>query len=336
MSASRLASLAFVALALVTTPVLAQSGALGSPDDSTEVDPATDSADGAGVRTVSSDHSLDDDQATIEEDAHDDVSRGEDTPPDDGINPRELSDHDYFFTGIFMRGVVIPDFMQSLFVHYEGGTPVNGGGGAYFQWRRNGFNVRAEVWYLGMGNTGFYRGLNAVDSELERVQVDLGVVMGNFSFGWTFWINEYFGIDLGFGLGLGGVTGNMWRQEAYRTAGGRPSDPAAECRGPGDPATGGYCEATPVEDRHTNHDADGATYQRYCAMPGANPAYCTGGSGRPSAFYFGDGGTPPLFFWIDLPRLGVTIKPIRQFEIRLDGGYNLYGFNFGAAMGVGF
>lgn len=325
MRSVRLASLVFLALSLATAPVLAQSGgssSLSSPDGE----------GGASVRTVSADHALEDDQATIEERAREDAI---DAPADDGINPRELPDHDYYFAGAFFRGEVIPSFIQQIFVHYEGGTPVNWGGGAFFGWRRNGFNVRAEVWYLGMGNVGFYRGLNAVDTELERVQSDLGVVFGSFLFGWTFWVNEYFGIDLGFGLGIAGVTGNMWRQEAYRSPS-TPTGTPVECARPGDPMDGGgYCETGPVEDRHTNHDADGATYQRYCAANPSDP-YCTGSSGRPTPFYFGDGGVPPLFLWLDLPRIGITIKPIRQFEIRIDGGYNLYGFNFGASMGVGF
>lgn len=333
MRSPRLASLAFIALTLAVSPALAQSR--GSSSSGLDSPAASSSGSGSSVRTVSADHSLDDDQATIEEDGEDE---GEPTVADDGVNPRELPDHDYYFTGAFFRGVIIPGFMQDVFVHYEGGTPVNFGGGAFFGWRRNGFNVRAEVWYEGFGNVGYYRGRNDPDYELERVQSDLGVVFGSFLFGWTFQINEYFGIDLGFGLGLGGLTGNMWRQEAYRRGGGGPSGTPAECTEPG--AAGGdatYCEGDgiPAEDRHTNHDTPGPTYQRFCASNPSAPE-CLGSSGLPSPFYFGDGGVPPMFFWIDLPRIGVTIKPIRQFEIRIDGGYNLYGFNFGASMGVGF
>lgn len=327
MRSPRLASLVFVALTLAVAPALAQSR--GSSSAGLDA-PAGSSSGSSSVRTVSADHSLDDDQATIEENAPDD---GEPTVADDGINPRELPDRDYFFTGVFFRSVIIPGFMQDIFVRYEGGTPVNFGGGAFFGWRRNGFNVRAEVWYEGFGNDGYYVGRNDPDYELERVQSNLGVVFGSFLFGWTFQVNEYFGIDLGFGLGLGGITGNMWRQEAYRVSGTRAP---AECTAPGSPDPS-YCEGdgVPAEDRHTNHDTPGPTYQRFCHDNPGEPE-CVGRSGLPSPFYFGDGGVPPMFFWIDLPRIGVTIKPIRQFEIRIDGGYNLYGFNFGASMGVGF
>lgn len=332
MRLSRVASLLFFALSLAAAPALAQSGGtssdLGSPSGGSTDD------ESSGVRTVAADHSLDDDQATIEEDTEEETA----AEADDGINPRELPDHDYYFAGTFFRGEIIPEFIQSIFVHYEGGTPVNFGGGAFFGWRRNGFNVRAEVWYLGFGNVGYYRGTNEPDTELERVQADLGVVFGSFLFGWTFQINEYFGIDLGFGLGIGGMTGNMWRQEAYRTGAGRPSDTPAECAGPGDPRGGAYCETGPIEDRHADHDSDGGTYQRTprgSVTPGTSVVCDSPGCGRPSPFFFGET-VPPMFLWLDLPRIGVTIKPIRQVEIRIDGGYNLYGFNFGASIGAGF
>jgi hypothetical protein len=272
---------------------------------------------GSSVVTVDSDHSLNDDQAELEE-----VAPVETV--DDGISPGERPDTDYFFLGAFMRALFVPDFIQGLFVSYEGGTAINGAGGAYFGWRRNGFNVIAEVWYAGFGHQGFYHGSGADDSEYESVQSNLGVVFGSFLFGWTIPVTEWLGIDIGFGLGFGGMTGNLTRTEAYRdrTVAGAP---LRECADVGTPdAT--YCEgpremANPTTGRLDDTRLEGGTYQR---LTGTNP------------FYFGDGGVPPVFFWLDLPRIGVTIRPIRQIQIRLDGGYNLYGFNVGGSIGYGF
>lgn len=268
------------------------------------------------VTTLSTSTDLNDDQAELEE-----VAPVEGA--DDGISPGERADTDYFFLGAFFRTLIIPDFIQGLFVAYEGDAAVNFGGGAYFGWRRNGFNVVAEVWYAGFGHQGFYHGSGADDSEYESIDSQLGVVFGSFLFGWTIPVTEWLGIDIGFGLGIGGMTGSLTRTEAYRDRS-MTGSPLAECTGPGAPDSA-YCE-TPVEMPGSNGRLDntrqmGGTYQR---TTGSNP------------FYFGDGGVPPMFFWLDLPRIGVTIRPIRQLQIQINGGYNLYGFNAGASLGYGF
>lgn len=256
---------------------------------------------------------LDDDQAELEEVAPVEAA-------DDGISPGERADTDYYFLGAFFRTLIVPDFIQGLFVAYEGNSAVNFGGGAYFGWRRNGFNVVAEVWYAGFGHQGFYHGSGADDSEYESIDSRLGVVFGSFLFGWTIPVTEWLGIDIGFGLGIGGMTGSLIRQEAYRDSG-----ELRECTGPNVGAMDPYCEE-PVEMVGPNGRLDGTrirggTYQR---ETGSNP------------FYFGDGGVPPMFFWLDLPRIGVTIRPIRQLQLQINGGYNLYGFNVGASAGYGF
>jgi hypothetical protein len=299
-------SSSFVALFLLLSPL---SASAQSSDGS-------GASLGSGVTTVDAGIALSDAQADVEEEAPPEV-------PDDGLNPRELPDTDYFFAGASFRTLFVPDFIQSLFVTYEGGTAVNFGGGAFFGWRRNGFNVMAEVWYAGFGHQGFYRGSDDPDFEFEYVNSQLGVVFGSFLFGWTIPVADWFGIDIGFGLGIGGMTGNLTRTEAYRTGGAGSS--LAACTDVGDPNPI-YCEGplerpNPSTGRLDDSRIMGGTYQN---ITGPNP------------FYFGDGGVPPMFLWLDLPRLGVTIRPIRQVQIQINGGYNLFGFNVGATLGYGF
>lgn len=302
--------------ALASAPLLAQAQTLEEDMAASESGEAASTESGSAVSTVDSGHALTDEQAEIEEVAPTEAA-------DDGIDPRERPDTDYFHVGGIFRTVFVPDFIQGLFVAYEGGTAVNFGAGAFFGWRRNGFNVIAEVWYAGFGHQGFYHGSGADDSEYEFVDSQLGVVFGSFLFGWTIGVTDWFGIDIGFGLGIGGMTGNLTRTEAYRTT--ADADLVA-CSGPGEiNDLRGYCEDT-VESPGPNGRLDdtrtmGGTYQR---MTGSNP------------FYFGDGGVPPMFFWLDLPRIGLTFRPIRQLEIVINGGYNLYGFNVGATLAFGF
>lgn len=309
-----------VALALISVPMtVSAQDATADAATTTEYQPTLEeemaSAEGneapRGVTTLDAGHQLSDEQAALEED--------EDTGPRrSDTDPRELPDTDYFFVGALARALIVPDFIQSVFAEYRGGTPINGGGGAYFNWRRNGFNVLAEVWYGGFGNEGYYRGIGAAETETEQVVSTLGVVFGNFVFGWGIDVTDFFAVELGFGLGFGAMTGNLVRNEARPDGAGGYTP----CTGINDPSSPQYCgDPRGVEDLHSTPTRPGATYQ---TSQQANP------------FRFGESAVPPVFFWLDLPRVGLRFKPIRQVQIRIDGGYNLYGFNVGGSIGYGF
>jgi hypothetical protein len=286
---------------------------------------------GSAAPTPTGDHHLSDEQAVYEE-------RTSEGPVPSETDPRERPNTDYFFLGAFARGVIVPTFIQGAFVQYEGGVgatgePVNMGAGAQFTWRRNGFGVMAEVWYLGFGHAGYYHGLGAADTEFELVESNLGAVFGNFVFDWSIDVTDWFAFEIGFGLGFGGMVGNLYRTEAYRDS---ATGQLNRCRGPNSPPTaGGYCEG-PVELRGSGGRLDdtrmrGGTYQRT-----GDPTIDGLPNNGPNPWYFGDGGVPPMFFWLDLPRIGLRFKPIHQIQIRVDGGYNLYGFNFGGSIAYGF
>jgi hypothetical protein len=336
-SSFRLAIASFVALAglSISTPTFAQSleEEMAQTEGGGSGEAATDTAtsDDAGGTSTGGSHELTDDQAVYEE-----RTGGREALGPSETDPRERPDTDYFFLGAFARGVIVPTFVQGLFVQYSAGQrstgePVNMGAGGFFTWRRNGFGVTAEVWYLGFGTAGYYHGLGAADDEFEFIESSLGAVFGNFVFGWSIDVTDWFAFDIGFGLGFGGMVGSLYRTEAYRATGTQELQP---CMGPGTPAASG-CEGS-LELRGTGGRLDdtrqrGGTYQRFTTgdptIDGRNGA---------SPWYFGDGGVPPMFFWLDLPRIGLRFKPIRQIQIQVNGGYNLYGFNFGGSLAYGF
>ena len=273
-------------------------------------------------RTVESGHELGDEQATLEETAPTPVAdNGIDAVPDE-------TNHDYFSFGAFGGGVLIPGALIAAFVQFQGSNPLNGGIGGFFAWRRNGLTLTVEVGYQGLGGDGFYRGNNAVETEQEYVRSQLGIVFGQLAFQWAIPVTAWFSVDLGIGIALGGMTGNLTRQEAYPDA--TQQYHYSACQGEGVP-NAQYCEG-PVERPGTNGRLDdsrvhGGTYQMT-----NNGAPGTG----PNPFYFGDGGVPPIFGWLQLPRVSLRFTPIRQLLIRLDVSYNLYGIGFGGALGYQF
>ncbi|MDQ3034895.1 MAG: hypothetical protein M3Y87_20980 [Myxococcota bacterium] len=326
---SRIASSSLVLTALLILVPAASAQTTASPqatDDEVPAGPgdgtAGDGTAGDGTVTTTTTTTttggsaeLGDEQALLEERAP--VESGE-----SGLEPRELPDVDYFFVGVLGRGLIVPTFIQNIFIA-QGATPINGGLGAYFNYRRNGFNVQLEVFYQSFAVDGFYRGAGDPESETEFIHSELGVLFGSVGFGWAFDITEWFAFELGFGIGFGGVIGDLYRQEAYRGTG---TDTYAACDGPGSPPSGDFCEPSvempSAEGRLDDSRQRGGTYQLSRDTP--NP------------HYFGEGGVPPIMFTIDLPRIAFRFKPIRQIQIRVEGAYNLYGFSVGASAGYGF
>src|SRR4051812_32658385 len=124
MTESARRALLLTALLLLPVSASAQTLAEDQASEDGEQADALGSGSGAAVVTVDSGHSLSDEQAVLEEDEPA-------VAPDDGIDPTEHENTDYFSAGAIFRGIIIPDFMQRLFVDYRGGTPINAGMGAY-------------------------------------------------------------------------------------------------------------------------------------------------------------------------------------------------------------
>lgn len=245
---------------------------------------------------------LGDEQARMEEEAPIEEST-------DNLDPFEEEDQDYFFLGAFYRQVIIPGFIQELFV--EGGIDgFNPGFGLQFLWRKNNFNVSANVWWNNAQGDGYFRAQGDPRTDTEFVDVDLGVVFVNAEFMWSFPITDWFAFELGFDLGFGFIYGDLVRTEA------RESSPGAGDWEPCDGPSGGYCEAPAPDPCYANN---GGHYD--CREPN----------------WFTEGGdTPFIFPWVTLPHVALRFKPIHQLQIRIDGGYGLYNFFFGGGVSYGF
>lgn len=279
------------------------TGGLGSPSGT---EPAGDGASGAGMAAPIDDEDpglIGDEQAELEEEAAPEPTRS-------GIDPYEEADQDYFFLGVFYRQVIIPGFIQELFV--DGGIDgFNPGVGLQFLWRKNNFNVSANVWWNNAQGQGFFRASGDPRTDTEFIDANLGVVFVNAEFMWSFPITDWFAIDLGFDLGVGFIYGDLVRTEAVESSPGAGDWRA--CDGPGG---SGYCEPPAPEPCYANN---GGHYD--CNEPN----WLTEG-----------GDTPVVMPWVTLPHLAVRFKPIHQLQIRIDGGYGLYNFFFGGGVSYGF
>lgn len=222
----------------------------------------------------------------------------------DDTDPRELENTDYFFLGALYRQVFIPGFIQRVAPIEGGGDYDNSGTGLSFTYRRNNFGVTANAFWNQARGEGFYRETNDPRTETEYVLADLGVVFFTAEFMWSVPIVDWFAIELGFDLGFGVVYGSVTRTEAYESSPG--ADDWRPCQGPGDPSSGLYCEPA------------GGQY------------------GFQETNWLGNGNIPVIVPWISVPHIALRFKPIRQLQIRIDGGWGIYNFFVGGSLAYGF
>lgn len=201
--------------------------------------------------------------------------------------------------GLRYRGMVAPKFLINMF-GVDGGRSVwlNGFGGevgGYFGNGGNGFTVMGGVWHMGYGleETPF-KGRNDDNSAWEIVESQLGVTYITIDTMLDRRIVDKLSFQVGGSFGLGIVSGDLFRNEAY-VDNVNPDLPAekdwpnlSKCTGPGSP----------------------------------NPTEC------PLDGEYGTADFWPVYPWVNF-QMGLRYQPIDEFVGRLDFGLGSSGIWFG-------
>jgi len=297
-------------LAVLLVPLAYCGNALAAPDD---IDESSDSDSGAGKSTG---HKSDDgagDEAPGKTEGADvrvdgkeskkeldpsEIERAQAAEVAD--SPVELKNKPYNFVGIRYRGMLIPQFMMSIFGDGGASVYVNGVG-PEFTVRRDNFEYVLSAWWAGYNLSGAtFKAPSDPITSYELVKTKLNVIYLTSDFNWTSQISPVFGLNLGIGAGFGVVWGDIIRTEAYKDGGTWKS-----CGAPGGP---------------------GGQYGNYCE---------TGGQYGYSEPSWANGGSKPIVFpWLAL-QTGVRIKPHRHFMARIDLGWALTGPFFGVSGNYG-
>jgi hypothetical protein len=277
---------------------------------------------------------LSDDQAAAEDE-------GESPVAQDSTDPHEVASQDYFFLGAFYRHSFIPTFMIDLFTQ-EATRARNPGFGFEFTMRKAGFSIITSLYYQRFAVDGPFLANGDPPAQVEFIESDLWTVMGGADFLWSTPINDMFSFEYGIGVGLGVVGGDMVRTEAYPDDGRGSVGGFSPCVGPGvvqpgSPASaggGGYCDA-PAAPSHTTEytDRDGGQHTVPTNIDGERGAQYHVKARR----WTNGGSVPNVWFRLSLPHIAVRFKPIRQFQMRVDGGFDLFsGFFVGGSLAYGF
>jgi len=234
---------------------------------------------------------------------------------DDPNSPFEKANTTYRFVGARFRYIILPQFYMGLFG--SGGRTVGVPAfGPEFTIRKNGFEYVLSAMYASyaMDPTPFKAKSDGNDA-WEIVDTDIKALYLMSDFLWTGEVSPKFSFLYGAGFGIAAIFGDIHRVQAQPPpGGGLTSDPNtwvpcpanAAGTGPGPGANGMTC------------DGSNTHYGNY-----TEPSWANGGS------------KPIVFPWLSV-QTGFRFKPVKQFMMRVDVGWNLLnGPFFGIAANYG-
>lgn len=275
-------------------------------DTQTTAEPTTNAPEDDYTEPTQQEVELSDEQILYEEK----TGKGQ---VEDTTDPIEYPDEEYHFIGLSFRNVMVPDFIIDIFTDvYHNGEPwaFNPTFGLEYTYRTDGFSVVVNGLYSDFGGVGAFKPKGDPDDETEIWESDISMLWLHASLLWSTEFNKYVALEYGVGVGVGLVLGDLKRTEAtFDGTQWRKCNEATE-RG-----VAMYCDATSAEDGE-----DGGHYNVTATK------------------WLDDGGgnaVPNVWPWLALPHLALRIKPIKQLQIRVEGGFNVWGFFYGASLSYG-
>jgi hypothetical protein len=320
-----------VALAAASTVLFAPrafaQGADGSQTQATSGDAANGSSANTGTNTNASSST----SAT---------TGGSSTAPteESATDVIEKKGQGYYFLGANYRMNIVPAFLINLFVDQGPSTVVTSTAGLSFDYRKDHFSIVTGLNFTeyGMGDVLFLQkgkdpsdpgNWGLVSSSLKAIYLTVDLL-------WSVPIAKKGQVDFefGFSAGLGGVFGDLFNTWVSRdAAAGGPSYPSQ--------ASGNFYQCAQVPGANGVAPGNGSLPQGCNTNNHQNAQISKTGPGtgyrEPNWFDNGGGSVPTVFPWLSLPIIGLRFKPIKQLEMRLNGGFSLTGFfvNFAAYYG---
>jgi hypothetical protein len=205
----------------------------------------------------------------------------------------------------------IPTFLVDPFVHIEPGWSggVEIATGPEFVYRNRNLDIVLSAMYVSYGAApGYFHGVNEGPNATERIESRLFGVYATAHFLWGIRFHRMFQLQIGPGLGIGFIGGNLYRTQATMSGG-----VWQECSAPG---------AGPECGTENNH---------YPGQP--TPVGDPGNGGRyHEPNWFGGGSVPAVLPWISLPHIAFHVRPHRHFDFKVEGGFAIIGFYGGASL----
>ncbi len=280
---------------------------------------------------------------TKSDDTSDDTKKDDDTKKGadkDKAKPAEEDPNDpfedpgkaYRFIGIRYRDAIVSKFMINWFA--------NGGGnvnvpmvGPEFITRQNHLEIAVSVMYAdySMSSPFLFQGKSDGPTSWDLVQSRLKVAYAMVDILAEIPLEKKVvgGVEktgrvallIGGGVGVGGVFGNLYQSQAY------PNN-----------ANSSTSDATQWNTCTSQTQSSPALASQYCSTRNTHtaPSGTLLGAGTFTQPNWINGGSLPVVYpWIALPQISLRYKPIKQFQLKADGGFSTSGFFFGASASYG-
>jgi hypothetical protein len=234
----------------------------------------------------------------------------------------------YYFAGLNYRMNIVPAFLINLFVDEGPNTVLTSTVGLSLDVRKDHFSIVPginfteygfdPVLFLQKGKAASDPGnWGLVHSTLKAIYVTVDLL-------WSVPIAKQGQVDFefGFSAGLGGVFGDLYNTWVSNTNAPPMTGTAYQSKSAG---TFYQCNTIGPPGCNSNNHQNSTVNK---VGPGAGY--------REPNWFDGGGSVPTVFPWLSIPILGFRIKPIKQLEMRLNGGFSVTGFFANFAMYYGF
>ncbi len=214
----------------------------------------------------------------------------------------------------------VPGFIIGLFAKIVDRNGWGGGGGTItgpeLVYRNGSVDIALGVQYVGyFAGTGHLHGLNEGVNATEQIRADIWSIQMTSHFLYGIRANRYFEFQIGAGLGAGFLSGTLNRYQARET--------------PGTPS--GFTACTQA-DRMGSEPCNSNVNSHFADSADPVTGYGRGGYSEGNWIATGGGYVPLIIPWLSLPHIALHFRPHRNFDFRIDGGFNLIGFYGGGAL----
>lgn len=317
----------FIALAAGATAVLFAPRAFAQGDTSASTSGSTDTSATTGTTN----------NANANANASAPTSSGE-----SATDVLEKKGESYYFLGANYRLNLVPGFLIGMFVREGPSLVATSTAGLSFDYRKDHFSI---VTGLNFTEYGFDPVLFLQNDEATHPAADPGnwglvhstlkAVYLTVDLLWSVPIAKGGQVDFefGFSAGLGGIFGdlyNTWVSDnpaagtGYKSPDGQFTRYQCSMSAP----VGGVAPGNGSLPQGCN---TGNHQNATISKTGPGPGYR-----EPNWFDGGGGSVPTVFPWLSLPIIGFRFKPIKELEMRLNGGFSVTGFFVNFAMYYGF
>lgn len=224
------------------------------------------------------------------------------------------SPYEPWFFGGYYRHLWVPSYMAQVWFDRAPSIKNNGFGLLLTHRSEGGFSLVIGAGYTPYDFRGAFLAAGNPDEDTEFTTSNLKLWHVTGSVLWSIIFHEVLALEIGLGLDVGVLSGDVMRNEAYSTG---PSGGYAPCLGPGMPAI------------------VGPSGELYCNTA-ASATVTTDPSEQGEHYDVREDRVPPVFGGLMLPQLALRLAPHRYVAIKAEFAYGIVQLWAGASLQIGF